>query len=1365
LAELIRGRYEPLELVTEGGQSRVYMSLDQLHGRKVALKVRDLAADDDLGVLLAEARMLLQLEPHRALPTVRDDFVLGDHYYLVIDWIEGSSLQKVLEQRGDPGIPVATVIGYLEQAADAIDHLHRQDPPVVHGDVKPANLILNAKGRVFLVDFGIAVNPGSELSAGTRGFVAPEVAAGGPTTTASDIYALAATAYALLSGSPPTGDAPTWTGIQQAQAENLEHALRLALSTDPERRPGTGLELVERLKGWLGPAEAQPEAAPSPAIGETAPKSPSDRTARLEERRVVTVLFADAVGSTALAEKTDEEKMYRFMQGCLSRMVEAVEQRDGTVTQFLGDGIMALFGAPVANEDSARLAVSAALRMQQSLHDYAAQAHEAIGVECRFRVGLNSGPVVVGKMSQEVPMDYTAIGDTVNVASRMQKMAKPGTVCISEKTYELVQAYFDCEPLGARRAKGKAAPVKAYRPLRPTSLRTRFEMAKQRGLTPFVGRQDELATLRGYLERVRAGQGQVVLVTADAGMGKSRLLTELRRSLAVEDVAWLEGQCLSYGSGIAYLPIIEIVTREFGIEEGDESGRIAAAVESGTVGWEAGERATLPFLKYLLNVDPADSAILQMDPRERQAGILDAVRALLIEKARSRPVVVAVEDLHWIDEQSEDLLAAVVDLVSTLPILLLLTARPGHVHRLGERTFFNQLSVTRLSGEETLSIAKSVLGASQLPEDVERLLISRVEGNPLFGEEISRSLLERGEVQTRDGSLVLNQPLDVTRVPSTIQDVILSRIDRLPAQAKEAMQLASVIGREFTIRLVERLSEPESKLPAALAELKRLELIFEKAYFPELIYMFKHALTHDVAYSTLLLDRRQQLHRLVGLAIEELYADRLVEQVETLAHHYFRAGDWPRALDYNVRAGDKSADVFANAEALGFYARALEVCQQIGDEADDTVISIVMKREGIHRAIGDYAAAVEDTDLMLTLARRLGYGWFEGNALCIRGLAQYWLHQPDSAEATLRAALELGEKEDFDDIRFAAASLLSLVLNTYGRSGAEGPHQLAVQLQSSAGDVTLKAWFECVESITSNWAGQFAKAVVSIRQSQETVRASSSRAVLGVVTNWIEGLALGGNGEYSSALAVLERSIADADRIGEHDTRARCFNTIGWIHSELEDHVGALEWNARGLDAAALVTTADAELESNCLLNICDNLLALGRLDDAEARLKKVELVVRGRGDRWMQWRYSQHFFHSSGELCLARSDNEQALTLADECLALATSTDSLKNVVKARRLRGQALAARGRGDEALQELQRASQLAGQVGNPPQIWKTQAALGDLLLAQGRRAEAAQALQWALAVIDDVAAELTNPELRDSLLQSSMAGRLRSGVLA
>jgi class 3 adenylate cyclase len=547
------------------------------------------------------------------------------------------------------------------------------------------------------------------------------------------------------------------------------------------------------------------------------------------ERRTVTVLFIDAVDSTPLAERLGEEHLYSLMQGCLARMIEAVHCFEGHVKSFTGDGIMAVFGAPIAHEGSARRAVAAAVRAQRALEEERGRIRARLGVECRFRMGLNTGPVVVGRVSDELAMELTAVGDTVNLAARVQSLADPGAICLTDATCRAVADYFDCEPVGARRVKGKDEPIHVHRVLREKPHRSRFQVAAERGLAPFrrpgggVGHPGSVPRAGPpgpWADRLRHRGGgpredpPPLRVPAAGGR---------RRDLA-------GGHCVSTGRHTPYLPLIDVVQGAFGVEEADDEGAVIARQEQGSSGWDEAARSTVPYLRFLLSVDPGDRKVERMDPRERRAGLLDALRALLVQLTARGPLVVVLEDLHWADEPTDQALAALADVVAATPILLVLTARPGYEHA-PERTYAARLPLVPLAEEESAVLVGGVLQAEP-PAGLKRMVADKAEGNPFFVEEVVRSLLEAGVLARANGSYRLDRTAEEIHIPGTIQEVVLARIDRLDRPAKGTLQLASVIGREFTLRLLERISDPQARLEGALGELKALELIYEKGVLP-----------------------------------------------------------------------------------------------------------------------------------------------------------------------------------------------------------------------------------------------------------------------------------------------------------------------------------------------------------------------------------------------------------------------------------------------------------------------------------------------------------------------------------------------------
>src|SRR5262245_45214129 len=706
----------------------------------------------------------------------------------------------------------------------------------------------------------------------------------------------------------------------------------------------------------------------------------TSRSALEGERKQVTVLFADVAGFTTLAEQLDPEVVHDLINRCFEGITAEVHRFEGTINQYTGDGVMALFGAPLAHEDSPRRAVHAALGIQRAIRDVAQVLEAERGLSLQMRIGINTGLVVVGKIGDDLRMDYTAVGDTTNLAARLQQMAQPGSVVVSAVTHQHIAGFFETHNLGEMPVKGRA-PVRAFEVLRPRGRRTRFDVAVERGLTPLVGRERELATLYERFSEVKAGRGQVVGIAGEAGMGKSRLVLEFRRALARagEAVTWLEGHCISFGQASPFLPLIEQLRENFQIDEFDGEPEIIAKVEQGMR--RMGElEAHIPAIRYLLSVDSGDAAFATLEGTARRRHLFAALRALSLRGAWLRPLVLVVEDLHWIDTSSEEFLTAMLDAVAGVPLLLLVTYRIGYTPPFGSRSFATTLTLHSFSEAETRAMAGHVLGTAQFPVELQTALMDKAEGVPLFIEEMTKTLLDVGVLQREEGTYRLVKRLHEVQVPDTIQGIIMARLDRLGDDGKRTVQMASVIGRQFLGRLLARVAGVSERLDGLLRDLQALEIIYEQGLVSEPAYIFKHAVIQDVAYQSLLLQRRKDLHRAVGEAIEDLYPDRLEEHYTELAHHFSQGEVWDKALVYCRQAGEKALVQSAYREAVGYFEHALSALAHLPEQRDtrEQAIDLRLALRTALRPLGEntrsLAALHEAESLAVALDdhRRLG---------------------------------------------------------------------------------------------------------------------------------------------------------------------------------------------------------------------------------------------------------------------------------------------------------------------------------------------------------------------------------------------------------
>ena len=643
------------------------------------------------------------------------------------------------------------------------------------------------------------------------------------------------------------------------------------------------------------------------------------------ERKLVTVLFADVKGSMELLADRDPEEARKILDPVLERMMEAIHRYEGTVNQVMGDGIMALFGAPVAHEDHAVRACHAALRMQETVGWYADELRRTQGIDVQIRVGMNSGEVVVRAIDSDLHMDYSAIGQTTHLAARMEQLARPGTALMTKDTLRLAEGYVEVRPLGPVPVRGLAETVEVFEIIRAGAVRSRLQAAAARGLTPFVGRDGELSRLRETLEKARAGQGQIVAVSGEPGVGKSRLFWEFTHSHRTHGWLVLESSPVSYGKTTSYLPVSDLLKTYFGIEDQDDARRIREKVTGKLLTLDESLRTTIPVFLSLLDVPVDDTEGQEPDSRERRRRTLDALKRLLLRESQVQPLLVIFENLNWVDGETQAFLDSLVESLPAARLLLMVNYRPEYTHGWGGKSYYTQFRIDPLEPESAEELLQAILGSEPTLQPLKQLLVQQTEGNPFFLEECVQSLVETGALTGVRGQYRLQAPVESLQMPPTVQAVLASRIDRLDPDEKRLLQAASVIGKDVPFALLEAIVEvPEETLRSGLMRLQSAEFIYETTLFPTLEYTFKHALTHDVAYGSLLTGRRRALHGRAMESLERLNADRLGEQVERLAHHAVRGEIWDKAINYLRQAGAKAVSRAANQEAVSLLDQALQ---------------------------------------------------------------------------------------------------------------------------------------------------------------------------------------------------------------------------------------------------------------------------------------------------------------------------------------------------------------------------------------------------------------------------------------------------------
>jgi class 3 adenylate cyclase/tetratricopeptide (TPR) repeat protein len=983
------------------------------------------------------------------------------------------------------------------------------------------------------------------------------------------------------------------------------------------------------------------------------------RTALEGERKHVTVLFADLKGSMELLADRDAEDARGLLDAVLERMMEAVHHYEGTVNQVMGDGIMALFGAPIAHEDHAVRASYAALRMQQRIKEYAEEVHRSLGVAVHIRVGLNSGEVVVRSIGSDLHMDYTAIGQTTHLAARLEQMAMPGSILAPAETLALVEGYVLTRPLGPRPVKGLDAPLQVYELIGASPIRSRLHAAAARGLTRFVGRDSELEQLARARDRARGGSGQLMAVVGEPGVGKSRLYWEFTRSQLTDGWLICESTSVSYGKATAYLPVIDLLRMYFKIADGDAPRAVREKITGKLLTLDENLRGALPPLLSLLGVPVADPQWDALGAVERRERILEAVKHVVLRESQVQPVALLFEDLHWIDTETQALLDSLVESLPTARALLLVNYRPEYQHAWGGKTYYTQLRIDPLGADGAAALLDGLLGPDRPLAPLKRLLIERTEGNPFFLEESVRTLVETGVVIGNRGAFRLAKPVDAIQVPATVQAVLAARIDRLPPSVKDLLQSAAVIGKTIPFTLLETVASTAGPdLRRGLTQLQAAEFLYETALFPELEYTFKHALTLEVAYQTLLRERRRMLHAAVLSALEARGRERQTDNVEVLAHHAVRGEAWGAAASYLFRAGAKAQAEARYAAAVAFYEATVDAIHRMGDAADHQLeVDAYLELWSTRISTGRVDGLGELGDKMEALARALDDG---------PRLARVQVRQaqaialaaaiPGTLDLALERAREAAARADAGDLRTRsyARFIAAVACRDMGRieEGVE-EFDLGVNLFTAAAEsaqepglvypiyVSLCGWRAEANASLGRFTAATASATEAVRKAAE-IRHPSSLSIANAFLGYVKLV----QGDLKAAVQILEGGLALSE---EHDlVHGICGNGVylAWACLLGGDRVRGLEYLERGLErppGALLQWTRFGTVTAAAYL-------AAERLDDARRVLAEGLGAVTERGARG----YRAPLLRLEAEIALVDGAAESAESPAREALAIA---------------------------------------------------------------------------------------------------------------
>ncbi len=1077
------------------------------------------------------------------------------------------------------------------------------------------------------------------------------------------------------------------------------------------------------------------------------------------ERKLVTVLFADVANYTAMSEKLDPEEVHQIVDGCFRILMDEIHKFEGTITQFTGDGAMALFGAPIAHEDHAQRACYAALSIQKALVEYGEKVRKERGLDFQMRIGLNSGPVVVGSIGEDLRVDYTAIGDTTNLASRVEQAARPGEVWMSQETRNIIWGYFKEESVGEILLKGKAQPQHLYRLVSELpEVRTRFAVGLARGMTDLVGRRPEMEALRSAYERVKGGEAQVVGVIGEPGVGKSRLVYEFQKVLGAEET-FLTGFCVPYGRNINFLPVIDVVKAAFGIVEGMSEEEVGNRIKERA---KNGLAPMVPFYRHLLSLKVDDPRFNLLDPEGRKFGTFEAVKNLLLAMSEEKPLVIFLEDVHWMDKISEEFFNYFSHCIHGHKILMISASRPEASPPWAQGAHYQRLGLETLSFDASIRLVRNILGGLPLDPVLEKKIVEKTGGNPFFVEEIVRDLLDRGDLVKSGDRYVCSRPIYQLEIPNTIQGVLAARMDRLSEDLKQTLQVASVIGKDFAFRLLKSIMELGEELRVRLTSLVGLEILYEKALYPELEYIFKNVLTQEVAYESLLKQRRREIHGRIARAIEELYAHHLEPHYELLAHHYERSGNAEKAVQYLILAGEKSWGNRAAQAAYEFTAKAFKVAEGAELSLDPKTESLAHLRKGAASfEMGNTDEALEEAGKAAEISRRHGIVEIEKD--CLAGLAGIVSMSSMKGEEALRIfeqaiarARDLGQKGTESVILSSQGLYLCVVGHLY-----QGYQMMveAERLARSSQDQRAIFHNRAHLGISERWMGRPGKAVELTEALVEVLRSIFGLGSLPLVI-FIRGLALAETGRIEEAMRLFREGIEICEKSGSIFWLVRLYNCLGYCYGEIHDSREAWNWNVRSEETARKLMSQSpmgrqmaGEVVAQASVNLMENLFDQGYPDGAWDRIKSFE--TESRSDDFARGRdvWYARMDYLTSQILLQRDDVAKAEALITKNLERSRSEHLRKNEGRFLRLLGEVQMKRKESDNAIRSLSEAIQILKEVGNPRQLWQAYASLASAYDKLRRGGEARE--QWAAAagVIRKAASGLSDRELREVFLNA------------
>jgi len=913
------------------------------------------------------------------------------------------------------------------------------------------------------------------------------------------------------------------------------------------------------------------------------------------ERKHVTVMFCDMKGFTPLVEKIGADEAYAIMDQVYEILIHQVRDYDGTVNEMTGDGIMALFGAPIAIENAPQRAILTAMNIHREMaryNDRLRQEKQDIP-QIKMRVGIHSGSVVVGTLGNDLRVEFKAVGDTVNLASRMENLAKPGATYITEDTFKLAEGLFRFEALGTKKIKGKKDPVKVYQVIARSNRSTRFDVSTERGLTPLVGRKRELEILLDGFEMAKSGRGQAFSIVAEAGSGKSRLLYEFRKKITNEVVTILEGKCLSYAKSIAFHPILDMAKIIFGIEEKDQENEIRNKIQNELKQLQLNESDNLPFMLGLFsfNETGVNPSIKTTDMVKER--IIELLIKIALKISEKQPLVFVVEDLHWMDRNSEDLLKDLLESIPASKVMVIFTYRPEYKEKWGRKSYYNQINLNRFSNHESTSMIRNLLTMEAIDQKFEELVLEKAEGNPFYIEELVKSLIDLSFIKKEGESYRIVKNIENVDLPATIQSIIMARVDLLPEGAREILKVGSVIEREFEFGLIKHLMDfSDTDLIAQLLILKDSELLYERGIAPNTAYIFKHALTRDVIYDSILRSKRKALHEKVGNAVETLFSESIRDHYEILLEHYVKCENNEKGVKYSRLAETKAEKLGSLTDAVNHALKGLDCLENL-PRTEDTQKEVFTRRTrlGLYDfQLFHYVEAKQYIEPIVDEVLSKSRDKTTARTLSILGAYELWVEEDrEKAITYLEESLNIAkEVHDIPSLFFTNESLGYFYMHNCQFAEGLNHYNTALDINIAANTIWGISVAYGIISLLYNHSGNLLK---GFKTSEKALKLAGDSGDLysKSTSNAYHGYSHYVMGFFDEAIALSLKAGEYSERIGFNINSGFSYSTLAEVFREMGDYKSAKNYYEK-----AIYYYKKGNFKS--LFNICELGLVLSRV-------------------------------------------------------------------------------------------------------------------------------------------------------------------------